>query len=73
MRHVGGRRLVRLGANDGVAKDVEILVGTSAGSVLASLVACGVSTDELIAHYQDEQVTKGLSPGIDGIRIDRRT
>ena len=45
------------------AKDVDILVGTSAGSVLASLVACGVSTDELIAHYQDEQVTTGPLAG----------
>ena len=45
------------------AKDVDILVGTSAGSVLASLVACGVSTDELIAHYQDEQVSTGPLAG----------
>jgi len=45
------------------AKDVDVIVGTSAGSVLGSLVACGVSTDELIAHYRDEQVTTGPLAG----------
>jgi NTE family protein len=45
------------------AKDVDIIVGTSAGSVLASLVACGVSTDELITHYRDEQVLTGPLAG----------
>lgn len=44
-------------------KDVDIIVGTSAGSVLASLVACGVSTEELITHYRDEQVTTGPLAG----------
>ena len=45
------------------AKDVDVIVGTSAGSVLGSLVACGVSTDELITHYRDEQVTTGPLAG----------
>lgn len=44
-------------------QDVDIIVGTSAGSVLASLVACGVSTDELITHYRDEQVMTGPLAG----------
>ena len=44
-------------------QEVDIIVGTSAGSVLASLVACGVSTDELITHYRDEQVTTGPLAG----------
>ncbi len=43
--------------------DVDIIVGTSAGSVLAALVACGVSTDELITHYRDEPVTTGPLAG----------
>lgn len=43
--------------------DVDIIVGTSAGSVLASLVACGVSTQELIAHYRDEPVESGPLSG----------
>lgn len=43
--------------------DVDIIVGTSAGSVLAALVACGVSTDELITHYRDEYVTTGPLAG----------
>lgn len=43
--------------------DIDVIVGTSAGSVLASLVACGVSTDELITHYRDEHVTTGPLAG----------
>lgn len=43
--------------------DADIIVGTSAGSVLAALVASGVSTDELISHYRDEQVTSGPLAG----------
>lgn len=44
-------------------KDVDVIVGTSAGSVLGALVACGVSTDELITHYRDEYVTTGPLAG----------
>lgn len=44
-------------------KDVDIIVGTSAGSVLASLVASGVSIEELITHYKDQQVTTGPLAG----------
>lgn len=44
-------------------KDVDVIVGTSAGSVLGALVACGVSTDELITHYRDEYVTSGPLAG----------
>lgn len=43
--------------------DVDIIVGTSAGSVLGALVASGVSTDELITHYKDQQVTSGPLAG----------
>lgn len=41
------------------AADADLLVGTSAGSVLTSLVACGVSTDELVTHYNSEKVLSG--------------
>jgi NTE family protein len=44
-------------------REVDIIVGTSAGSVLAVLVASGVSIDELITHYRDEQVTTGPLAG----------
>lgn len=44
-------------------KDVDVIVGTSAGSVLGALVACGVSTDELITHYRDEHVESGPLAG----------
>lgn len=44
-------------------QEVDVIVGTSAGSVLGALVACGVTTDELITHYQDEQVSTGPLAG----------
>lgn len=34
----------------------DVLVGTSAGSVLASALACGVTVDELLAHQRGEVV-----------------
>lgn len=34
------------------ARDVEICVGTSAGSVLAALLGCGVSVEEMLRHQQ---------------------
>ncbi len=45
------------------ARNVELLVGTSAGSVLTALVACGVSTSELREHYSEEKVTSGPLAG----------
>ncbi len=45
------------------AGNVELLVGTSAGSVLMALVACGVSTSELREHYGEEKVTSGPLAG----------
>ena len=33
-------------------REAEVLVGTSAGSVLASALACGVSVDELVSHQR---------------------
>ncbi len=45
------------------ARNVELLVGTSAGSVLMALVACGVSTSELREHYGEEKVTSGPLAG----------
>ena len=41
------------------ASDADLLVGTSAGSVLAALIACGVTTEELCQHYGEEKVTSG--------------
>jgi len=45
------------------ASEVDLLVGTSAGSVLAALVACGVSTAELRQEYGQEKVTSGPLAG----------
>jgi len=35
-------------------REAEVLIGTSAGSVLASALSCGVSVDELLAHQRGE-------------------
>lgn len=43
--------------------EVDLLVGTSAGSVLAGLIASGVTIDELIQHYSDQKVTSGPLEG----------
>lgn len=43
--------------------DVDLLVGTSAGSVLAGLIASGVTIDQLIQHYSDQKVTSGPLEG----------
>lgn len=45
------------------ARDADLLVGTSAGSVLTALVACGVSTGELRQEYGEEKVTSGPLAG----------
>ncbi len=41
------------------AKDVDVIVGTSAGSVLGALLGCGVSSEELRQHNNEEVVTAG--------------
>ena len=45
------------------ARECELLVGTSAGSVLAALIASGVTTGELRQEYGDEKVTSGPLAG----------
>jgi NTE family protein len=45
--------LAALEAEEGFdARDVEICVGTSAGSVLAALLGCGVSVETMLRHQQ---------------------
>ncbi len=39
--------------------DADIIVGTSAGSVLAALIGAGVTVDQLRDHYVDDEVTSG--------------
>lgn len=56
--------LTALEAELGIAaRDVDLLVGTSAGSVLAALIASGVSTGELRQEYGEEKVTSGPLAG----------
>ncbi len=38
------------------AGDVDLVVGTSAGSVLAAALRCGISVEEMIAHQRGEAV-----------------
>jgi len=43
--------------------DMDTLVGTSAGSVLAALLGAGVTTEQLRAHYNEEAVVDGPLAG----------
>lgn len=45
------------------AADADVIVGTSAGSVLAGLIGAGVSVDQLRRHYVDEDVEEGPLAG----------
>jgi len=45
------------------ARDVDLLVGTSAGSVVAALIACGVTTGELRQEHGEMKVTSGPLAG----------
>ncbi|MBI1351181.1 MAG: patatin-like phospholipase family protein [Actinomycetales bacterium] len=45
------------------AQDADIIVGTSAGSVLAALIGAGVTVDQLEHHYLDEEVPDGPLAG----------
>jgi NTE family protein len=47
------------------ASEADVIVGTSAGSVLAALLGAGVSVDQLRQHYNDEAVTEGPLAGYD--------
>lgn len=49
--------------------ELDLLVGTSAGSVVAAALRCGLSVDELVAHQREEPVD-----GIPGMRrLERET
>jgi NTE family protein len=45
------------------AADAEVVVGTSAGSLLAALIGAGVTVDQLAAHYDGRPVTEGPLAG----------
>jgi NTE family protein len=47
------------------AGDADVIVGTSAGSVLAAMLGAGVSVDQLRRHYNEEPVTEGPLAGYD--------
>jgi NTE family protein len=47
------------------ASDADIIVGTSAGSVLAALLGAGITVPQLRRHYVDEEVTEGPLAGYD--------
>ena len=44
--------------------DVDLVVGTSAGSVLAAALRCGVSIDEMIAHQRGEATGALAAAGV---------
>lgn len=45
------------------AENVEVIVGTSAGSVLGALLGCGVSAKNLREHNNEEVVSGGPLAG----------
>jgi len=45
--------------------DADVIVGTSAGSVIASLLGCGVTPNELKQHYRGEEIQQGPLAGYD--------
>ena len=47
------------------AGDAELIVGTSAGSVLAALLGSGVTVDQLVGWYRGEPVTEGPLVGLE--------
>lgn len=47
------------------AGDADVIVGTSAGSVLAALLGSGVTVEQLRQHYNEETVTEGPLAGYD--------
>lgn len=47
------------------ASEADVIVGTSAGSVLAALLGAGVTVDQLRQHYAREVVTEGPLAGYD--------
>lgn len=47
------------------AGECDVIVGTSAGSVLAALLGAGVSVEQLRQHYNSEVVTEGPLAGYD--------
>lgn len=44
-------------------RDADVLVGTSAGSIVASLLAAGIGVEQLVAHQRGESVSEGPLAG----------
>src|SRR5438105_699581 len=47
--------------------DVDLIVGTSAGSVLAAALRCGISIEEMITHQRGEAVGPLGASAVDGL------
>lgn len=39
--------------------EVDVIVGTSAGSLIAALLGCGVTAEQLLQHNKEERISKG--------------
>jgi NTE family protein len=48
-------------------EDVDLIVGTSAGSVLAAALRCGIGIDEMVAHQRGEAVGPLEAAAVDGL------
>jgi len=47
--------------------DLDLIVGTSAGSVLAAALRCGISIDQMVAHQRGEAVGPLEASAVDGL------
>ena len=47
--------------------DLDLIVGTSAGSVLAAALRCGIGVDEMVAHQRGEAVGPLEASAVDGL------
>jgi NTE family protein len=47
--------------------EVDLIVGTSAGSVLAAALRCGVGIDEMVAHQRGEAIGPLEAAAVDGL------
>src|SRR5260370_197445 len=48
-------------------RDVDLIFGTSAGSVVAGALGCGISIEEMIAHQRGEPVGPLEASAVDGL------
>lgn len=67
-----GALVTLAGRLDRPLQDVDLILGTSAGSVLAAALRCGMTVDELLAHAVGAELTPELDADLPGMRTLER-